>query len=396
MRPAGRYLRSTLRRTIALGAGIAAAAAVFTVLAMNAVVPVLAGAMPPAGMSGAPALPARAPLAIAHFSTGPPGLVPSHAISLEARSFWYPSAADATVARGLDSGVISLALLLLAVAAAYFANGVRAALHGRRRELATLRALGWRAGQIRGQLLREVTVVALAGGMLAVLAVSIGDAVVDAQLPSWWTLLGLPASAAAAFAASWLPVWRTAAAVMDAPTGHEEARRIASTAGSTVRNSAPAVLVIAIACTALGQELTVRWAFGGFLTGSVLGRPLVWQADTTDIVAAIAVLAMAVIATADLLWLNAGERALQTRTLRAIGHSASGLARRAVRDAALSGLAGGLIASAAAMTASLAIAHRVPGRVLAVMAAVAAIGMLASLLAVGLAAALGRRTGLPR
>ena len=63
---------------------------------------------------------------------------------------------------------------------------------------------------------------------------------------------------------------------------------------------AAGALVIAAACAALGEELALRWAFGGVLVGSFLGRPVSWQAGTPDVAAVVMMLAMATITIAGL------------------------------------------------------------------------------------------------
>jgi hypothetical protein len=129
---------------------------------------------------------------------------------------------------------------------------------------------------------------------------------------------------------------------------------------------------------ALSLELAVRWAW--------LSRPVPWQVGLADggAVAMIAVLAIATVG--DLDWLAARERAGESRTLRAMGWPAGRMARVATVDAARLGSAGGIVAGLLDVVGSLAVAHRLPHRMLAVVAIVVVVSVVISLLAAGLAA----------
>src|SRR5262249_46210928 len=89
---------------------------------------------------------------------------------LRLREGWYRRDTARVVVTAVDPSRIALAALILLAGAAFFGNAARAALRARRRDLATLTALGWRRRQLRRQLLQEFTVVALASGLLAVVA----------------------------------------------------------------------------------------------------------------------------------------------------------------------------------------------------------------------------------
>jgi putative ABC transport system permease protein len=283
-------------------------------------------------------------------------------------------AATSAVAIGLDPGSLELAILVLPLGVAFFANGVSAALIGRRQDLLTLRALGWRRRQLMQQLLLEFAVIALGGWILAAAVAIAIRAISPAPPASGWPLLGSAAALAATVAAIWWQVHRATA---------EPSRR-------SPRRTGIGVLVIALGCAALGQELAVRWVFHGVLVGTVLGRAVVWQSDSGQLAAALMIVALTSLAVADVHWLNAGRRALELRTLHAIGWPAESVVRLIVLDAVQVGALGGLAGCAADLAGSLAVTHRVPAGVLAVAACVAALGVVISLIALGLAA-LARR-----
>jgi ABC-type lipoprotein release transport system permease subunit len=110
-----------------------------------------------------------------------------------------------------------------------------------------------------------------------------------------------------------------------------------------------------------------------------------------DLAAVLTVVALATVTVTDISWLSA-ERAVELRTLRAIGWSARGVARLAVSEAALLGVAGGLAGSVLDVAGILAVVHRVPAGLLPVMAVVVGTGVAMAMVASGVpAVARGRR-----
>jgi putative ABC transport system permease protein len=311
---------------------------------------------------------------------------------------WYRSDAAVTVTEGLDPRRIALSVLVLPVAVVFLANGARAVVLGRRPDLAILRALGWRRRGVRLQLLLEFGLIAVGGWLLAVLVAGLVGLALPAGTISWWALLAMPAALAMALtAAAWYPgpqpgTRPVTVAPTDARsgTGAGGSSRVAGRALRRLRRApgrkALAVLVIALACLALAQVLVVRWGYGGVLAGSALGHPVVWQSDAADVPPTITVMALAMLATADLYWLSLTESAAEFRTLRAIGWPAHGLAGLVAADAVVLGLLGGAAAGAAELCACAAVVHRLPAGLLAVTAALIAAGIALSITAAGIAA----------
>jgi hypothetical protein len=251
--------------------------------------------------------------------------------------------------------------------------------------------------------MQEFALIAVAAGLLAVLAVCAVEAVFGGRPVSGWPLLSMPAAVAMTLATSWWLVQRVTAE--PEPTAIEAARRPAAwrqprVAGQALRNlrrtparTALGALVIAVACAALGLELAVRWVFSDLVVGFWPGRAVPWQANAVDIGAVLVILAMATVTVADIDWLTAGDRATELRTLRAIGWPASGVVRLVAWEAVLLGLAGGLVASVLEVAGSLAVVHHAPVRLLLAAAMVAGAGTVVSLAGVSLAAAVGRARG---
>jgi hypothetical protein len=279
-------------------------------------------------------------------------------------------AAASTVAVGIDPRRLELAVLVLLPGLTFFVNGIGATLQGRRRDLLTLRALGWRRGRLMRQLLLEFALVVAGGWILAVALASASGAASPAQPTRWWPVLAAGVAVAVTLAAIWWPVRQATS---------ESARR-------APKRTALGVVVLALGCAAVGQELAARWVFHGAIVGSVLGRAVVWQTDSASLGAAVTVLALTTLAVADLHWLNIGKRALELRTLHAIGWPARKVVRLVVLQAVLVGALGGLAGCATDLVGVLAVTQSVPVGMLLVAATVSGLGVVVSLVALGLAA----------
>jgi hypothetical protein len=294
---------------------------------------------------------------------------------------------------------VELSFLILPAGSTVVASGAMAQLRGRRRELRTLRALGWGRSEIRRLLLQEFALLAFASSLAVGLTAYLCEAALGGTSPSGWELLAVPAVVAMTIAAAWWPVRRATAAAdpMATARAHRPAdwtHRQSWMLGRTTRNllrapkrTALAVLVIAASCGALGQDLSVRWASGGTLVNSWLGHPILWQVDPIDTAVVIATLLMAAGTVAELDRLNADQLAVERRTLKAIGWSAYRVARLAAWEATLLGLAGGFAAGVIDVAGGMTIAHRVPAGMLAAAAVVTGTGVLVSLVGAALSAA---------
>lgn len=318
---------------------------------------------------------------------------------------WYRSDVRATIWTGLGVDSIVLVELQLLAGEVGIGWGTWRLLRSRRRELATLRALGWRRGQLAGRLLAEfapTAVIALAAAALAGYAIG---AVLAGRLEWAWLLLCVPAVLAAAIPRAWhtplaawvrgpagaprggrarwrgrLPSWR--------PTRHRRAGSPAFLVRRQLRLQAGPrrllrTLLIAGASVALSLQVAARWAFTGAAT-SWTQRPVTGQATLVDGAAVLIVVLMATFTVADLDWVALRERAVEVRTLRAIGWSAPGLARLTSRNAVWPGLSGGLIAGGADLLIGLPATGAAPLRLIALVALTAASGIALSLIASGL------------
>lgn len=294
---------------------------------------------------------------------------------LQVSESWYRNDTSTTVATGVDRHSISLSELELAAGLLAVPSGILQMVQRRRRELETLRALGWGRRQAGRQLLAEFGLTALAAGLTAVLTVGVVGTVLGGR-PTWAWLLSVPAAIALVFAA-WWPLPRVIA-----PRPSRERP------GALVRTILK-VIVVALACAALSLELAVHWAFRGAVQ-SWAGRSASQQGTIVDIAAVLVIVVMAAVMVADPDPASRRERAAEARILRAIGWSARDVVWLRVRRAVPLGLAGGGIAGAVVMLGGHVAAGGAPPRLIGLAGLATAAGVMVSLLAAGLSVAWGR------
>jgi hypothetical protein len=318
---------------------------------------------------------------------------------------WYRSDVRTTVWTGLGLDSIVLVELQLFAGEVGIGWGTWRLLRSRRRELATLRALGWPRRQLAGRLLAQfapTVIIAVAAAALAGYAIG---AALDGGLEWAWPLLCVPAVIVAvtprarrqllaakvtglteSLHGDWprwqgrLPRWRsTRRGRADAPARLVR-RRLRAGSRRLLRT-----LVIAGASVALSLQVAARWAFAGAAT-SWTQRPVTWQGTLVDGAAVLIVVLMATFTVADLDWVALRERAVEVRTLRAIGWSVLDLAGLTLRNAVWPGLCGGLIAGGADLLVGLPASGAAPLRLIVLVVLAAASGTALSLLANGLSA----------
>lgn len=317
--------------------------------------------------------------------------------ALHLSEVWYRTDTPATVAAALDPRSVALAAAVLVMGGALAASDVMARLRRRRRELATLRALGWPRRRLAWRFAREFGVIAAVAGALAALTVALAGSALTGRLAVGWPLLSMCAAAVMVLAAAGWQVHRAIGPAMP-PPGRTAARpgrarragQLGHAVGSLRRaraRTALRIVVITVACAVLGAEIAVRWLFGGVVVGSWLGGTVSWQQQPIDAAAVIIVCALAVLASADIGWRNGADRLAESRTLRAIGWPSRELARLAAGEAVLVGLTGGTLAAAMDVAGIAALVPRPPAGLALVALIAAAAGAVISLTAAALSAA---------
>jgi hypothetical protein len=322
------------------------------------------------------------------------GTVAAAALALVGTSLTAP----ATMSARLDHRTLVLSVLLEIIGAGFVANGATGALYGLRRELMTLRALGWPRRRLRWCLVREGSVIALAVGMLAVAVTYAADAILGGYAASGWPLLAMPAAVALTFAAAWWPLRRATAdpdqtetAAVGLPAAQARGFPVLGQAVINLRRT-PArtvlgALMIAAACAALSMELIVRRVLDDVSVGAWLGRPASVRTSAIDIAVVIVIVVVTIATVADLNALTVRERASELRTLRAIGWSARSVRRLVMWEAVLVGLLGGVAAGALEVVVGLVVEHHTlpPRLVLVIALVVAGAGVAIGLVAAGIA-----------
>ena len=254
--------------------------------------------------------------------------------------------------------VVVLATCVLVVGNAVFA-GVRA----RRREIALVRALGWRSGQVMVQVLAPVLALAALAGALGALAA---------------VLLRQAAGLAPAYgaAASAVPIGLVVALVAGLPPALVAARTspveavvavgarprrprrgaVHSLVGIAARSAAAsrgravtAFLGVAIATAAGGVMLAIAAEFRGQAVGTLMGDAVTLQVRPVDIASIGLIALLAGFGVLHLMITELRERATEFAVMRAIGWREASVAAVVIGQAALVGVAGAAAGGGAAL-----------------------------------------------
>jgi len=162
---------------------------------------------------------------------------------------------------------------------------------------------------------------------------------------------------------------------------------VARTPGRT----AIGVISLAVGIAALTMLTAVTFAFRGIIVGSLLGDAVAVQVRSVDYIAAGATIILGVLAVADVMFLNITERAAELATIRSFGWRDAALARLVITEGAIIGIAGSLTGAAFGLAAAAWFAGQLPARLLAIAAAAVAAGIVVTVTAALLPAALLRR-----
>ncbi|MEV0153649.1 FtsX-like permease family protein [Micromonospora sp. NPDC050686] len=321
---------------------------------------------------------------------------------------WSALGVASVITKAVDRKSVVLFVLVLVVCVLFLANAVSAAVRDRRSELAVLACLGWPARRIGALILGEVAALGLAAGLLAVgLSVPLGAALgIDVN----WrrALLAVPVALLLALVAGLTPALRAArthpaAALRPPVAGVGRARRPRALLGLALVNvlrtpgrTALGAGALALGVAALTLVGAAAYAFRGAIVGSLLGDTVSLSVRGADTTAAVATVLLGAAAVADVLYLNIRDRAAELAALRAMGWTDAALARLIAYEGFTLGVLGAGTGAALGLAGAAALVGDLPGELALVAGVVAGAGVLLTLLAALVPAALLHRMPVAR
>lgn len=271
---------------------------------------------------------------------------------------WVKKGVAVAVIRALDQKSLMIFVLVLLVASITVANATLASVRSRRSEFGILASIGWTRGQIARMVLGEILILAGGAGLISIAASLLIGALAGTPISLARAALAVPAALLVALLAGAVPVWLAGqtspmTAVRPAITGSRRASSVRSLVAlglaGLARNRArtaigAAGLAIAIAAAAFLVVITV--GFRGAVVGTVLGDAVSLQVRGADIAAVVAIVLLALIGIANVMYLNIRERAVEFATLRSLGWTMRDLNRVILAEAlgmSMLGAAWGLV-----------------------------------------------------
>lgn len=277
--------------------------------------------------------------------------------ALDLEQPWVVKGVATRLVTGIDQASAALALIVLVAAALVVLDAVFATVRARRREVATVLALGWRGRDVAWGILAPVLASALVAGAVGAAAALVVRQALGLAAGPGSGAFAIPAALVVALLAA---AWPAAAATRTPPAGAMAppasarglrlAPRVASVTGAAWRalTSAPgraaaSILGAATATAALGTLRTIQDAFTGRAVGTVLGDAITVQVRTPDLVAAALTALLAGIGIYHVVTTEARERRTELGTLTAVGWRARTIARLLATQALLAAALGVLL-----------------------------------------------------
>lgn len=267
---------------------------------------------------------------------------------------WVKKGVALAILTAVNKKSVALFVLVLVVCALFVANTTAASVRARRAELGVLACVGWSKARLFALVAGELTMVGLAAGIGGGLLAWGAGAALGAPITITRASLAVPAALVVALTAGILPAWRAAQAPpleavqpgAAAPKRAEEPTGITGLAWVNVRRtrgrSALAAAGLAIAVAALTVIIGVVSAFRGAVVGSLLGNAVAVQVRGADYAAVAAIVVLAGVGVANVLFLNIRERGPELATLRALGWTEAWLHRLLLTEGLFIGFAGAL------------------------------------------------------
>jgi putative ABC transport system permease protein len=276
---------------------------------------------------------------------------------------WVREDVDSGIISALSSEDLALSLLVLVVCGLFVASATAASVRQRRREIAILSTLGWKARSIFVLVLGEAALVGLIAGLVGCV-VSVGLAAAGSlQIPGVRLVLITPvAIALAVLAAAW-PAWRAAHvppmdALRDPVLTGARGPRVRTANGMAIANllrvpgrTLIALVTLMIGVGALALIVGVTLAFRGGVAGTLLGSVVSVSVRGVDVVSSVLVVIVGAAAVTDVMVVSLRERAAELATLRAVGWTEAQIVALAAREGLVLGVIGSLLGAGIGITA---------------------------------------------
>ncbi|MDG4768414.1 ABC transporter permease [Solwaraspora sp. WMMD406] len=266
--------------------------------------------------------------------------------------WWSKKGVGTVISEAVERKSLILFVLVLAVCAVFVGNSSAAAVRARRTELGVLACLGWQRRSLFAVVLGELMVIGLAAGVLGAVGawLTAGSLGIDV---SWSRAVSaVPAAILVSLSAGLIPAIQASradsiAAVRPPVVAGRRARLFLGLTGLAVVNlwrtpgrTALGGAALGVAVTALTLLVAITWAFQGVLVGSLLGDAVAVQVRGSDLAAVAAMLVLATVAVADVVFLNVRERASEFAALQATGWTHGAISRLVLTEGVVLGLIG--------------------------------------------------------
>ncbi|MGH3599830.1 MAG: FtsX-like permease family protein [Pseudonocardiaceae bacterium] len=268
---------------------------------------------------------------------------------------WTKEDVDSAIINGLSHEDLELSLLVLVVCGLFVASATTASVRQRRREIAILSTVGWKARSIFALVVGEAALVGLIAGLIGCgLSVALAAAG-SLQIPVGRLALVVPVTVALTMIAAAWPAWRAAhVPPMDAlrdpvlSGGLTHQVRTANTMALANLLRVPgrtlvAIVTLIIGVGALALIIGVTLAFRGGVAGTLLGNVVSVSVRNVDLISSILIVLVGAAAVTDVMVVSLQERAAELATLRSLGWTERQIITLAGREGLMLGVTGSLL-----------------------------------------------------
>lgn len=279
-------------------------------------------------------------------------------------SWWVKKGVAVQLIAAADRKSWLLNVSILAVSGVVVNNSALASARARRRQLATLRLMGWSRPALLAVEIVSLLVVSLVAGLLGAL-VSLAVAGLSGMPLSWQqSLVAVPAAMGVVLVAGLIPTVRgvsvpplVAARAPGGTSWRGSTRRrvrgfpgqVFRSIGATPGRSALSMFAVAIAVAATAVLWAIQAAFNGEAVGTLLGDAVTLQVRGPDLIAAMGIIVLASFGMAHALGLEVRERAIEFATLQAVGWERRAVVSLLLGHALVMGIAGSLLGGGVAL-----------------------------------------------